>query len=81
MGNNNSFIYLNYVSFLEKLKALKPVLRSLGKEKFGDIPRHTREAHEDLCAKQEETLRHPSPTMMEEEIAAYAKWMNLSEIG
>lgn len=66
--------------FRLKKKVLKPMLRTLGKEKIGDLPRRTREAHEDLCTKQAETLLNPTSRRMEEEATAYAKWLNLSEL-
>lgn len=66
--------------FSKKLKSLKPLLHSLGKEKLGDLPKRTKEAYEDLCLKQEETLLIPTPMRMEEEGKAYSKWLHLSEI-
>lgn len=65
--------------FSKKLKNMKPRLRSLGMEKLWDIPRRTREAHEQLCLKQGETLSNPSTINMNEEAAAYNKWNLLSE--
>ena len=44
----------------KKLKALKPVLKSLGKEKVGEIIKKTREALQTLCAVQETTLADPN---------------------
>ncbi|XP_024014231.1 uncharacterized protein LOC112088180 [Eutrema salsugineum] len=60
--------------FSKKLKALKPLLRALGKEKLGDLPKRTREAYDDLCIKQTQTLQNPDPETMEEENQAYEKW-------
>lgn len=37
--------------FSKKLKGLKPLLRALGKDKLGDLPRRTHEAYEALCDK------------------------------
>ena len=44
----------------KKLKALKSVLKSLGKEKVGEIIKKTREALQTLCAVQETTLADPN---------------------
>ena len=38
--------------FHRKLKLLKPVLRGLNRNKFGNIPQRTREAFDALCGKQ-----------------------------
>lgn len=64
----------------KKLKALKPLLRTLGKEKLGDLPRRTKEAYETLCDQQAETLQNPSQTAIEEETKAYACWQRLSDL-
>lgn len=56
------------------------MLRTLGKEKLGDILRRTREAHEGLCQKQSETVLILSLVTTDEEAKAYAKWLTLSEI-
>lgn len=48
--------------FCKKLKSLKPVLRSLGKEKLSDLPKRTHEAYKILCHQQAETLLNPSPS-------------------
>lgn len=66
--------------FSKKLKGLKPSLRSLGKEKLGDLQRRTKEAHELLCDKQAGTLANPSPQMIEEELRAYTKWEHLADL-
>lgn len=44
----------------KKLKGLKPVLRSLSKEKLGQLPKKTKEAYLFLCERQKETLMCPS---------------------
>ena len=41
---------------LKKLKNLKPQLRSLSREKLGDLHKRVKLAYKDLCAKQQETL-------------------------
>ena len=66
--------------FSKKLKALKPHLRSLGKEKLGDLPKRTREAYDRLCAKQIDTLAHPSPQTIMEESRAHKDWQYLADL-
>ncbi|XP_010436867.1 PREDICTED: uncharacterized protein LOC104720687 [Camelina sativa] len=44
----------------KKLKKLKFSLRSLNQEKYGDIPKRTREAFDALCDCQNEALTSPS---------------------
>ena len=66
--------------FSKKLKTLKPRLRELGKEKMGDLPRRTREAHALLCEKQSNTLASPSQQTIAEELSAFTDWQTLSEL-
>ena len=40
----------------KKLKRLKPALRTLSKEKLGQLPKRTKEAYLVLCEKHKETL-------------------------
>ncbi|XP_033129527.1 uncharacterized protein LOC108872236 [Brassica rapa] len=54
----------------KKLKALKPALRKLSKEKVGDIVKKTKEAYIKLCELQTKTLEDPSQINMEAESAA-----------
>ncbi|XP_010451419.2 PREDICTED: uncharacterized protein LOC104733547 [Camelina sativa] len=63
-----------------KLKDLKPSLRSLGKEQFGDLSKRRREAHEVLCHKQAATLESPTQQALEEETNAYSLWHHLAEL-
>lgn len=67
------------VWFSKNLKDLKPLLRGLGKEKLGDLTHRTREAHDDLCAKQATTLQNPSPLSVEEKALAIEKWQLLAD--
>ncbi|KAG7533510.1 Reverse transcriptase zinc-binding domain [Arabidopsis thaliana x Arabidopsis arenosa] len=64
----------------KKLKGLKPLLRSLGKESLADISQRTKEAHEELCIKQAATLAAPTVQAMEAEQEVYKKWYLLSEL-
>ena len=66
--------------FTKKLKALKPKIRQLAKEKMGNLVKRTKEAHDTLCQKQEENLKSPSPQAMIEETEAHEKWELLAEI-
>lgn len=64
----------------KKLKALKPYLRELSKEKFGDIFKKTSEAYKSLCLAQTNNLEDPSQRNMEIESTAYERWLLLSRI-
>lgn len=46
--------------FQQKLKLLKPILRALNKNRYGDIQKRTQEAFATLCEKQKLDLEHPS---------------------
>ncbi|KAG7580838.1 Reverse transcriptase domain [Arabidopsis suecica] len=60
--------------FTKKLKALKPVIRNLAKDRLGNLVKKAKEAHDDLCKKQEQNLANPSPLAMTEELEAYNRW-------
>lgn len=60
--------------FHKKLKLLKPALRRLNKNKFGNIPQRTREAFDELCDKQKIALQNPSETTFEEAVDAMTTW-------
>ena len=66
--------------FHRKLKLLKPVLRRLNRNKFGNIPKRTREAFEVLCDKQKAALQHLSATIFEEVSEATTTWNYWAEI-
>lgn len=57
----------------KKLKALKPILWRLSKEKVGDIVKKTKEACGKLCELQTKTLNEPSQTNMALESAALTR--------
>jgi len=48
----------------------------MGKEKLGDLPKRTREAHELLCEKQSNTLVNPTQQIIAEELQAYTAWQH-----
>lgn len=60
--------------FNKKLKGLKPKIKSLAKERLGNLVQKSKEAYEVLCKKQEENLSHPSLHTMEAENEAYTRW-------
>ncbi|XP_013617494.1 PREDICTED: uncharacterized protein LOC106324013 [Brassica oleracea var. oleracea] len=60
--------------FSKKLKLLKPILRHLNKTKFGDIPRKTKEAFQNLCEKQAQALSDPSSSSFDAVSAATENW-------
>ncbi|KAG7542496.1 Reverse transcriptase domain [Arabidopsis thaliana x Arabidopsis arenosa] len=66
--------------FTKKLKALKPKIRHLAKERMGNLTKKTKEAYETLCEKQETNLKTPSPQAMEEEATAHDRWERLAGI-
>ena len=58
----------------KKLKNLKPQIRGLAKDRMGNLVKKSREAHEDLCKKQELNLCSPSSQHMEAENEAFTRW-------
>lgn len=60
--------------FTKKLKALKPMIRSLAKSKIGNLTKNTDEAFNELCEKQKANILNTTPSRMEEEKAAYHQW-------
>ena len=66
--------------FAKKLKNLKPHIRTLSREKLGDLHKRVKAAYEDLCRNQSETLSRPTDIASQEVIKAYRKWNILSEM-
>ncbi|KAF8056399.1 hypothetical protein N665_1273s0002 [Sinapis alba] len=64
----------------KKLKGLKPSLRTLSKEKLGQLPKKTKEAYLRLCEKQRETLQCPTPSAIKAEGEALEKWQKLADL-
>ena len=60
--------------FHRKLNLLKPILRRLNKNKFGNIPQRTKEAFDVLCDKQKAALQQPCTTTFEELAVATTTW-------
>lgn len=66
--------------FTKKLKALKPKLRGLAKEKMGNLVKRTREAYLSLCQAQQSNSQNPSQRAMEIESEAYVRWDRIASI-
>ncbi|KAL0865946.1 hypothetical protein Bca101_045064 [Brassica carinata] len=64
----------------KKLKGLKPTLRSLSKEKLGQLPKKAKEAHMLLCERQKETLDRPSSEAIKAECEALERWQKLADL-
>lgn len=64
----------------KKLKALKPLLRALSKEKLGNLQKRTKEAYEKLCECQTNNMLNPSQDAMEEEARAYSHLLFLADL-
>lgn len=64
----------------KKLKALKPMLKQLSKEKVGEIVKKTKEAYINLCEAQTNTLGDPTQMNIEAESVAYRRWIFLSTL-
>ena len=66
--------------FSKKLKSLKPLICELGREKMGNLTRRAKEAYEVLSDKQSVTLANPSDLAIQEEAAAYGKWLHVASL-
>lgn len=66
--------------FSKKLKALKPLIRELGRENLGNLTKRTKEAYEILCVKQSNTLANLSEGAVQEEAEAYGKWLHVASL-
>lgn len=64
----------------KKLKGLKPALRSLSKEKLGQLPKQTKEAFMVLCERQKETMINPTSEAIRAEGEALEKWQKFADI-
>ena len=73
-GGDAEPIHMSTSTFIRKLKALKPVIRNLTKDSLENLVKKAKEAHEDLCIKQQLNLQNPSVRAMEEETKAYDRW-------
>lgn len=66
--------------FSKYLKALKPLIRNLSKEKLGQLSLRVKEAYKDLCEKQERLLTNPTQNNIQEELRAAERWNIISGI-
>lgn len=66
--------------FSKYLKALKPLIRNLSKEKLGKLSMRAKEAHQDLCEKQERLLNNSTHDNIREELTASERWNRISGI-
>ena len=66
--------------FSKKLKNLKPQIRELGRAKLGNLTIRTKEAFELLCEKKSVTLLNPNHFAIQEEAAAYDKWLHVASL-
>lgn len=66
--------------FSKKLKALKPVLKSLSRKRLNQISSRVEDAYTSLCEKQTSTLEDPSPEAIAEENQAYIHWDTLADL-
>lgn len=66
--------------FSKYLKALKPLVRSLSKEKLGALTKKVKEGHLDLCTKQEKLLEAPTHENITAERLAAERWQRVSDI-
>lgn len=80
---NSTPIYLSTSSmhrFTKKLKALKPEIHKLAKDRMGNLTKKSKEALEDLRFKQEQNLSSPSEENMKLEIEAAQQWEKVSNL-
>ena len=66
--------------FSKYFKGLKPHIRSLSKNKLGSLTKRVKEAFSDLCVKQEQMMRMPTPENVRAEQEASARWQRVSDI-
>ncbi|XP_024010658.1 uncharacterized protein LOC112086111 [Eutrema salsugineum] len=64
----------------KKLKNLKPTLRSLAKQRIGNLTKRVRESFDQLCNQQELNALTPSESGAQAESLAFARWEHLSEL-
>lgn len=66
--------------FSKKLKALKPILKSLSRRNLSNLSIRVAEAFTFLCEKQETTLYDPTPNAIGEENQAFLEWDALADL-
>ena len=66
--------------FSKFLKALKPLIRNLSKEKLGKLSMIVQEVYKDHCMKQEKLFNDPSQENIKAELLAAKHWQRISAI-
>ena len=66
--------------FSKYLKALKPLIRNLSKEKLGKLSMIVQEVYKDHCMKQEKLFNDPSQENIRAELLAAKHWQRISAI-
>lgn len=60
--------------FTKKLKGLKPLIRTMAKDRLGHLVKRSKAAYEVLCKKQEDNMTNPTTQAMEAQHEAYSQW-------
>lgn len=66
--------------FSKSLKALKPLIKKLSKEKLGKLSMRVKEAYNDLCKHQERLMDDPNLMNIQEELTMEERWLIISAI-
>ncbi|XP_056857118.1 uncharacterized protein LOC108835054, partial [Raphanus sativus] len=66
--------------FSKSLKALKPLIKKLSKEKLGKLSLRVKEAYNDLCKHQERLMDDPNLMNIQEELTMEERWLIISAI-
>ncbi|VVB15029.1 unnamed protein product [Arabis nemorensis] len=66
--------------FHKKLKLLKPLLRTLNRDRYGDITRRTKTALDVLCERQRQALENPCAETFEREAEAARQWHHYADV-
>lgn len=66
--------------FSKKLKALKPIIKTLSRNKLSHLSTRVHEAHTVLCEKHKATLNDPSSEAILDETQAYTTWEKLADL-
>ena len=66
--------------FSKSLKALKPQIRRLSKEKLGKLSMKVKEAYNDLCKQQKRLMEDPNLENIHEELIIEERWQRISTI-
>ncbi|XP_019087344.1 PREDICTED: uncharacterized protein LOC109127245 [Camelina sativa] len=64
--------------FSKKLKALKPHIKLLSRDRLGNLEKRAKDAFEHLCTYQIDTLQNPTDQTMQRKAVAYSRWLFVS---